>query len=210
MKDEIIDRGRREFFKETFSAIGNTISEIVKSKVDTISKSNPNTNPGTRRYIRPPGAVHEKEFLSLCTKCDECLKVCPHYSIRKLNKDFDISDGTPIIIPEETPCFLCEDFPCIKACKEGALVEVKDKEEVKMGKAYINESNCMAWGVQFCEQCVRNCPIPGAIYQDENRPIVDKEKCVGCGICENVCNTVNQPIAIKVVPLQDELTTERT
>jgi ferredoxin len=39
---------------------------------------------------------------------------------------------------------------------------------------------------------------------------VDKEKCVGCGICENVCNTVNQPIAIKVVPLQDELTTERT
>ncbi len=210
MKDEIIDRGRREFFKETFSAIGNTISEIVRSKVDTISKHNPNTKLRTRRYIRPPGAVHEKEFLALCTRCDECLKACPHYSIRKLNKDFDISDGTPIIVPEETPCFLCEDFPCIKACKEGALVEVTDKEAVKMGKAYINESNCMAWGVQFCEQCVRNCPIPGAIYQDENRPIVDREKCVGCGICENVCNTVNQPIAIKVVPLQDELTTERT
>ena len=201
MSEDLVDRGKREFFKETFSFIGNTISDIVKSKVDAVSKSNPNvSNPGTRRYIRPPGAVHENEFLSLCTKCDECLKACPHYSIRKLNKDFDIADGTPIIVPEETPCFLCEDYPCIKACNEGALVEVKNKEDVRMGKAYINNSNCMAWGAQFCEHCVRECPIPDAIYQNDLKPIVDMKKCVGCGICENVCNTVNHPIAIKVVP----------
>jgi ferredoxin-type protein NapG len=204
MKDEIADRGRREFFKETFSYIGNAVSDIVKSRVNAVSSSSsgPDTNPETRRYIRPPGALKEKEFLALCTKCDECVKACPHYSIGKLNKDFDIADGTPIIVPEETPCYLCEGFPCIKACKDGALVEVKDKEEVDMGKAYINESNCMAWGVQFCEQCVRNCPIPGAMYQDENRPMVNREKCVGCGICETVCKTVNQPIAIKIVPVQ--------
>jgi ferredoxin-type protein NapG len=202
MKDEIIDRGKREFFKDTFTYLGSAVSEIIKSKVAAVSGNTPETNPKTRRYIRPPGALIEKEFIALCTKCDECLKACPHYSIRRLNKDFDIADGTPIIVPDETPCYLCEDFPCIRACKEGALIEVKDKEGVGMGKAYINESNCMAWGAQFCEHCVRNCPIPGAIFQDENRPIVDKEKCVGCGICENVCNTVNQPIAIKVVPVQ--------
>ncbi len=202
MKDEIIDRGRREFFKETFSYIGNAVSDIVKSKVNAVPGPDTDTNSDTRRFIRPPGAVHEKEFLSLCTRCDECLIACPHYSIRRLNKDFDSADGTPIIVPEETPCYLCEDFPCIKACKDGALVEVKDKEEVDMGKAYINESNCMAYGVQFCEQCVRNCPIPDAMYQEDNKPVVRIEKCVGCGICETVCNTVNQPIAIKVVPVQ--------
>ncbi|MEF9476326.1 MAG: 4Fe-4S binding protein [Candidatus Mariimomonas ferrooxydans] len=141
-----------------------------------------------------------KEFLSLCTRCDECVKACPHYSIRKLNKDSDIADGTPIVLPEETPCYLCDDFPCIRACKEGALTGVSGKEDVKMGKAYINNSNCMAWGAQFCEHCVRNCPVPGALYLDEAKPIVRRDRCVGCGICENVCNTVNQPLAIKVVP----------
>jgi ferredoxin-type protein NapG len=30
-------------------------------------------------------------------------------------------------------------------------------------------------------------------------PIVDKGKCVGCGICEQVCSTVNDRIAIKVL-----------
>ena len=201
MSDEIIDRDRREFFKGAFLKIGNTVSEIVKYKVESVSKNfKQDTRHKTRRYIRPPGAVREEEFLALCTKCDECIKVCPHESIRKLNKDFDIADGTPIIVPKDTPCYLCEDYACIKACKDGALVDVKDMAEVAMGKAHINESNCMAYGAQFCEQCVRNCPVPDAIYLEDNKPVVRKEKCVGCGICENVCNTVNQPIAIKVVP----------
>jgi ferredoxin-type protein NapG len=202
MSDEIIDHGRRAFFKESFSYFGNAVGEIVKNKVESITKNSPksNKNSSTSKYIRPPGAVPEEKFIALCTKCDECIKICPHLSIRKLNKDFDIADGTPIIIPEETPCYLCEDFPCIKACKDGALVEVETREQVAMGRASINEDNCMAYGAQFCEQCVRNCPVPGAIYLEDNKPVVVKEKCVGCGICENVCNTVNQPIAIKVVP----------
>ena len=201
MNDELVDESRRAFFKETFSFIGNTVGDIVKSKVDAFSTPD-SSNSETRRFVRPPGAVNEKEFLSLCTRCDDCVKACPHYSIRKLDKDFDAADGTPVIIPEETPCYLCEGFQCIKSCKEGALVEVEGKEDVKMGKAYINNDNCMAWGAQFCEHCVRECPIPGAIYQDDNKPIVDMDKCVGCGICEYVCNTVNQPIAVKVVPKQ--------
>ena len=204
MDDEKIDRGRRDFFKETFSYIGSAVGDIVKTKVTAITNpgSSPDDDPKKRRYIRPPGALKEKEFLAMCTKCDECVKACPHYSIRKLNKDFDISDGTPIIIPEDAPCYMCEGFLCISACKDGALVEVKGKEDVAMGKAYINESNCMAYGAQFCEQCVRKCPVPGAIYLEDNKPIVIKEKCVGCGICENVCNTVNQPIAIRISPVQ--------
>jgi ferredoxin-type protein NapG len=204
MSDESIDQGRRAFFKETFSYFGNAVSEIVKNKVEAVAKKNAESpsSSKTRRYIRPPGAVSEEEFIALCSKCDECIKICPHESIRKLNKDFDIADGTPIIIPEETPCYLCEDYACIKACKDGALVEVETSEQVSMGKASINEDNCMAYGAQFCEQCVRNCPVPDAIYLEDIKPVVRREKCVGCGICENVCNTVNQPIAIRVSPVQ--------
>lgn len=192
MNDEIVDRGKREFFKEAFSFLGNTVGELIKSKADIF--------PETRRIIRPPGAGREKEFLGLCTGCDECLKACSQGSIRKLNKGFGVADGTPIIVPKETPCYLCDGFPCVKACEEGALRGVDDKEDVKMGKAHVNRSNCMAWGAQFCEHCVRNCPVPGAIYLDKGKPVVSRDKCVGCGICENICNTVNQPLAIRVVP----------
>ncbi|MEE9591761.1 MAG: hypothetical protein V3W26_04540, partial [Thermodesulfobacteriota bacterium] len=66
MKDEIIDRGKREFFKEAFSFLGNTVSQMVKSNADIV--------PEARRIIRPPGAVGWKEFLASCTRCDECLK----------------------------------------------------------------------------------------------------------------------------------------
>jgi len=32
MSDEIIDHGRRAFFKESFSYFGNAVSEIVKKR----------------------------------------------------------------------------------------------------------------------------------------------------------------------------------
>jgi len=32
--------------------------------------------------------------------------------------------------------------------------------------------------------------------------IVDEAQCVGCGICEYVCGSVNDRLAIKVVPMR--------
>ena len=66
MDDEKIDRRRRDFFKETFSYIGNAIGDIVKTKATAITNPNPDSdiNPEIRRYIRPPGALKEKEFLA--------------------------------------------------------------------------------------------------------------------------------------------------
>ena len=43
MSDEIIDHGRRAFFKESFSYFGNAVSEIVKNKVETITKNSPDS-----------------------------------------------------------------------------------------------------------------------------------------------------------------------
>jgi hypothetical protein len=54
MSDEIIDHGRRAFFKESFSYFGNAVSEIVKNKVETITKNSPgsSSNSKVRKYIR--------------------------------------------------------------------------------------------------------------------------------------------------------------
>jgi ferredoxin-type protein NapG len=34
------------------------------------------------------------------------------------------------------------------------------------------------------------------------RLVVASERCVGCGICEQICKTVNDRLAIKVAPVR--------
>lgn len=65
-----------------------------------------------------------------------------------------------------------------------------------------------------CEVCYRECPLIDEaikldihIKPDDNlhaifAPVIDKEKCVGCGICEQRC-VIDNPIAIKVKPRED-------
>jgi ferredoxin-type protein NapG len=35
------------------------------------------------------------------------------------------------------------------------------------------------------------------------RLVVAQERCVGCGMCEQICKTVNDRIAIKVIPVRN-------
>ena len=36
--------------------------------------------------------------------------------------------------------------------------------------------------------CVPACPVPGAITgEKDKRHVIDKEKCIGCGICLDKC-----------------------
>lgn len=190
--EEDVNVHRREFFRETVIQVADALRDIAKETA---------VGP-SRRYLRPPGAVEEFEFVSRCTRCDECIKVCPHYAIRGADTGSGLALGSPIIDAREQPCMLCEDFPCIRACKEGALVMPKRREDVRMGVAVVNKEKCISGDIQFCQSCVIACPFPDeAIYMKDGKPVVNKEKCTGCGICERACMTVNSACAIKIVPL---------
>ncbi|MEE9488297.1 MAG: 4Fe-4S binding protein [Candidatus Brocadiales bacterium] len=34
----------------------------------------------------------------------------------------------------------------------------------------------------------------------DGKPVVDREKCTGCGICVRACKTVNSACSIKIIP----------
>lgn len=176
--------GRRDFFRKIFL-------------VEGAAKKNVGVSP-----IRPPGAVDEAEFLALCTKCDDCKHACPHGSIVKSGGRFGPLCNTPVIIPSEKPCYLCDDFPCIKACTTGALAPVANSREVRMGKAYVDAELCYNAGEdsgKMYPMCVLKCPLSGeAISTEDSKPVVDLEKCVGCGVCESACLVVNNQGAIRV------------
>ncbi|MDO8546415.1 MAG: 4Fe-4S dicluster domain-containing protein [Nitrospirales bacterium] len=193
---EEFDKERREFLKQSVLSVGKTVYEYYEQQKDAPSAEVvPAASPVKVRvdWLRPPGAVEEELFLDRCTKCGDCLPACPYGSIKK-----DQANGYPVLFANESACHLCDDFPCIAACETEALLPVEDRTEVRMGMAVVSRTDCM--GDQGCRFCLAKCPV-GALSVDfiDAYPVVDHEKCVGCGICEQVCSGVNDRIAIKAI-----------
>lgn len=194
--------GRRNFLKQSVVSLGVTVHEYVKHRD---AEDRREEKPEKRRtdWLRPPGALEEARFLESCTGCGECIDACPHESIRVL-EDNDVPGGfsrreTPVIYPDEQPCYLCEDFPCIAACEPEALRPVGTLKAVNMGTAVVSQRICTAG--QGCNACVAQCPTRAIAMDFGILSIrVEGDLCVGCGICEHICKTVNDHIAIKVAP----------
>ncbi|MBE5711991.1 MAG: 4Fe-4S dicluster domain-containing protein, partial [Slackia sp.] len=143
--------------------------------------------------LRPPGASDEADFRARCIKCGRCLEACPYQAIRMAKGPTGAETGTPVIDARAQACRLCADFPCIAACPTEALHPVSARDEVRMGCAVINRDLCIAVQGMRCEVCYRACPfidsaitIGASVREDDAihavfEPLVDPEKCVGCG-----------------------------
>ena len=193
---------RRGLIKQGVHFFAKPAVETVQRKIEKINET---VDKFTKRVplLRPPGAITERQFLQNCTRCDKCIHACPKDAIVKAPKKFGfLVMGTPYIDPIKTPCVMCDDLPCIPACPDSALLPVESPSEVNMGYAILDKNKCQAYGDTFCQQCIIDCPIPGAITQNKDQqPEFHKKICTGCGVCVRSCSTVNIPVAIKVKPL---------
>ncbi len=159
--------------------------------------------------IRPPGALAEAGFNASCIKCGQCVDACPYDTLKLATADSGIPIGTPYFIPRETPCYMCEDIPCVPVCPTGALDHALDDiDDSRMGLAVIDIENCLSWQGLRCEICFRECPLQGRAISIEHHPrriskhamfvpLVHSDACTGCGICEKACPT--QKAAIRVL-----------
>jgi len=136
-------------------------------------------------FLRPPGALTEGEFFSLCIKCQKCQEVCPTgVIIPVLVTEGAASVGTPKLNFLLGYCNLC--MRCIEVCPTGALQPTK-KEAVRLGVAGIDKERCVAWTWTGCTQCQQVCPLGAIVLDNSQRPTVDASKCNGCGLCEYIC-----------------------
>ncbi len=199
--EEDVEMNRRNLIRQGVHLFAKPTIDSIQGKIDRVNET---INKITRRVplLRPPGAISERAFLQACTRCDKCIIACPKDAILKVPKKmgFLIMD-TPYIDPVKVPCVMCTDLPCISACPDSALLPVPGGvSEVAMGYAIMDKKKCQAYGDTFCQQCIIDCPIPGAITQKNERPIFHKDVCTGCGVCVRSCGTVNIPVAIKIKP----------
>jgi ferredoxin-type protein NapF len=156
-------------------------------------KTNPlQTESGLKnnRLIRPPGALPEKKFVSLCTGCGECLKVCPNNALQSTFLEAGLAGlYTPRLVPR---IGYCEEFCnfCGRVCPTEAIrsLSIEEKRLVQMGVAHIDKTRCLAYDQdKVCLVCNEQCSYHAVVGDEKKRPIVKEEKCTGCGICENKC-----------------------
>jgi len=169
------------------------------------------------RLIRPPGALAEEAFLSLCQRCGLCMKVCPTNVINPTLAEAGMAGfWTPRLIMTRGYCeYTCT--LCGSVCPTGAIRSISAAEKtegpIKIGSAYVDRGRCLPWsGNAPCIVCQEHCPTsPKAIYlvddtvdaADGTRmkvqlPHVDLKRCIGCGICENRCPVQGLP-AIRTI-----------
>ena len=154
--------------------------------------------------IRPPGAREERDFMALCSRCGQCMKVCPtnvlQPSLAKVGLD---GVFTPEMDFRIGYCdWACNE--CGKVCPTGAIeaLELEAKRTTKIGRAYVDENRCIPFvDGQTCLVCEELCPLPEkAIVLREvtletpegdevtlGQPHVIDDLCIGCGICEHRC-----------------------
>jgi len=159
--------------------------------------------------IRPPGAIPEDMFLDVCARCGECMKACITNGLQPALTEAGIAGfWTPVLVPTigycAQPCTLCGEV-----CPTGAIlpVTVAEKEKIKIGAATVYKDACIYWSNgQVCLVCQECCPYVAISIADargSRGPLVDEEKCTGCGECETAC-PVRPQRAIKVSSRGDE------
>lgn len=169
--------------------------------------------------LLPPGSKPD-DFLTMCVRCSECIQACPTGGLQPSFLDFGIEGfWTPQLVPRIGYCeFSCN--KCGQICPVQAIppFDLADKQETVIGKAYIDQNRCIVWADHNdCIVCEEMCPLPEkAVYLQTSKvasadgvvkeiqfPYVNRELCIGCGICEYKCPVANEA-AIRVYSSANE------
>ncbi|MCX5853335.1 MAG: 4Fe-4S dicluster domain-containing protein [Deltaproteobacteria bacterium] len=148
---------------------------------------------GARALPRPPGALIEPEFLKYCTRCYQCIDVCPTDALIPAGISGGIPNiGTPVL--DWKKCIFC--MACIRTCPTGAIKRIS-KDDIKIGNAVINRETCLTWsGQSKCDICYNACPYDAIKLENDGNPIVLDDPCNGCGACERKCPTDPKSIVV--------------
>lgn len=193
---EQVNNARRAFLSTSALLATTAALKAQEKKVDGgLAIIEDKKIPERATTLTPPGSLSARNFAQHCTACQLCVSVCPNQVLRPS------SDLMKLMQPEmsyERGYCRPECVKCAEVCPTDAihLVDIAEKSAVQIGHAVWIKDNCICItdGMQ-CGNCARHCPT-GAIQmvasdpEDDDSikiPIINAERCIGCGACENLC-----------------------
>jgi ferredoxin-type protein NapF len=193
-------------------ALGSLALGCVSALVIKTNPFQTESSVRNNRLIRPPGALPEEKFISVCSGCGECLKVCPNNALQSTLLEAGLAGlYTPRLVPR---IGYCEEFCnfCGRVCPTEAIqpVTLEEKRLIQIGVAHIDKTRCIAWDTEkICLVCNEQCSYHAIVGDEKKRPTVKEEKCTGCGICENKCPVDGEAaIIVYASGVQKKLTPE--
>lgn len=190
------DNSRRNFLTVAMATGTAALAYAEGKKVDGgLAAITDKKIPARKTPIVPPGALSLRHLTQHCTGCQLCVAACPNGVLRP-------STGIDTLMQPrssyERGYCRPECTKCSEVCPAGAIIRIDqaDKSSIQIGHAVWIKANCVPLtdGVE-CGNCARHCPT-GAIQMvpsDKNKPdspkisVVNTERCIGCGACENLC-----------------------
>lgn len=194
--NEKVDNGLRSVLAATAMLAGTSImkaqNEVVDGGIAAIEKKKA---PHRQTRLVPPGAKSIWNLARHCTACQLCVSQCPNGVLRPSTGLMNLMQ--PEMSYERGYC-RPECTICSEVCPTGAIsrITVEEKTSIQIGHAVWIKDNCVPLrdGVE-CGNCARHCPsgaiqmVPSDSSNPESVkiPVVNEERCIGCGTCENLC-----------------------
>ena len=190
------DAARRNFLVGAGVLLGTAAVRAQEKKVDGgLAVLLDKQVPHRHTPIVPPGAQSLRNMAAHCTGCQLCVSVCPNQVLRP-------SGGLATLMQPESSYErgYCrpECTKCSEVCPTGAIrpLSKADKSSVQIGHAVWLKQTCVPLtdGVE-CGNCARHWPagaitmVPSKAADDGSPriPVVNTERCIGCGACEHLC-----------------------
>lgn len=195
-KEAVVDDSRRTFVSTAAIVAATGLIKAQEKKVDGgLAVIEDKKIPERATRLTPPGSLGIKHFSQHCTACQLCVSVCPNQVLRPSGGLLTLMQ--PEMSYERGYC-RPECVKCSEVCPAGAIrpITKEEKTAIQIGHAVWVKANCIVEtdGVE-CGNCARHCPsgaiqmVPRDVDNPESLkiPVVNTERCIGCGACENLC-----------------------
>lgn len=190
------DQGRRSFLTAAAIVATSATLKAQDMKVDGgLADIKRAEQPKRNTPSVPAGSLSLKNFNDHCTACQLCVSACPNQVLRPSTSLLTLMQ--PEMSYERGWC-RPECNRCSTVCPAGAIrpVSLEEKSSIQTGHAVVCLESCVVNTDDVnCGNCARHCPV-GAISMVRRNPedpgslripVVNEERCIGCGACENLC-----------------------
>ena len=193
--DDKVDTGKRSFLVTSALLTTAALAQEAKKTDGGLAEIQDKIAPERQTPLTPPGSLSARNMAQRCTGCQLCISECPNEVLRPNNDWLHLMQ--PVMSYEQGYC-RPECTLCSEVCPTGAIKPItkEDKSSTHIGHAVWVKKNCIPLTDEVsCDNCARHCPV-GAIQmvpsnpEDEKSlkiPVVNENRCIGCGACENLC-----------------------